>query len=82
MVERHFIKVETTVRFRYWQMFSELYTFLGLEKPSGGDDRMSLLILLFSCGKTHHFNCGMKAGLINFCFSNIFSIFVTVPSWG
>ena len=53
MVERHFIKVETTVRFRYWQMFSEFYTFLGLVKPSGGDDRMSLLILsVASCSKS------------------------------
>ena len=34
-------------------MFSEFYTFLGLEKPSGGDDRMSLLILsVASCSKS------------------------------
>ena len=53
MVERHFIKVETTVRFRSWPMISELYTFLGLVKPSGGDGRMSLLILFVaSCSKS------------------------------
>lgn len=34
-------------------MFSELYTFLGLVKSSGGDDGLSLLILsVASCSKS------------------------------
>ena len=27
---------------------------------------------MISCGKTHHFNGGMKAGLVNFCFLKFF----------
>jgi len=28
----------------------------------------TLLFFMISCGKTHYFNSGMKAGVLQFCF--------------